>query len=262
MKTFIKEFYFRLKYTKKIVRRVNYSSPRDSIYVIGNGPSLNKIDIAKLKNKDTISFNRAFIAYEEWGFYPTIYMVVDKIVLNNTKQDIAKLIKESPIKLFVLPLWSREFFPESSKIQYINVVDTKFIGSSFDNMGIITNVGATAVSVVHKLGYKNVIILGTDCNYEEKNIEGVMVKEKINNAGDKLIVYESNEDKDVNHFRKDYFGKGTKYSKPQQQNHFNGWVFVKKMNKLMNLNIILCSPGSKLISLFKECDYNQVVKKY
>ena len=34
-----------------------------------------------LKDKDTFSMNRQYIAYEDWGFYPTYYAMIDHALL-------------------------------------------------------------------------------------------------------------------------------------------------------------------------------------
>lgn len=237
-----------------------------SIYVLGNGPSLNKVDITKLKDKDTISFNRAFIAYKEWGFDPTYYMCADPIVLENIKADIQKLIDESSIKKFFLPSWSRKYFAPSEKIQYLHFLTrfkifNKYWGNSYRWLQIIANVGATCIPVLKILGYKTVIILGTDCNYQEADLKDVNIVVNEDNKKRK-IVYESKEDSDPNHFRADYFGKGTEYSKPQTDNHYKGWQFIAAKYKSKKLNIMLSSPGSKLKSLFPEIDFEESLKLY
>lgn len=235
-----------------------------TIYLIGNGPSLNKIDITKLKDKDTISFNRAYIAYADWGFDPTYYMCADPIVLENIKGDIQKLIDESNIKKFFLPEWSKKYFKLSDKIQYLRFIKifnrpVKFWGKNFKYLSIISNVGATCIPVLDILGYKNIIILGTDCNYEEKKLKNVEI---ITNKNDKTrkIVYVSSGDNDPNHFRPDYFGKGTEYSKPQANNHYNGWLFIQSKYKKRELKILLSSPGSRLSNLFPEIDFSESLK--
>jgi hypothetical protein len=239
----------------------------DTIYIIGNGPSLNKVDISKLKDKDTISFNRAYIAYNEWGFYPKYYMVVDKIVLENIKEKVKELIETSPIEKFFLPLWSKEYFGENDKVCYLNLrnpvfFNRRFWGTGFNRLKIISNVGATSIPVMQIIGYKNFIILGTDCNYVESDIKNVKIEFNPADKQGRRIVYKSEGDNDPNHFRTDYFGAGTEYSKPQQENHFRGWQFIANNMKKRKANIILCSPGSKLARLFIEADFEDILKKY
>ncbi len=239
----------------------------DTIYIIGNGPSLNKIDLSKLKGKDTISFNRAYIAYDDWGFYPKYFMTADPVVLQNIKEKVKELIETSPIEKFFLPAWSGEYFGNNEKICYLNFRGSWFLkrriwGKEFNRLSIIANVGATSIPILKILGYKNYVILGTDCNYIEKDIKNVNIEYNPDDRTGRQIVYKSSGDSDPNHFRSDYFGAGTEYSKPQQQNHYKGWEFIAKRMKREKINIILCSPGSRLSALFTESDFEEIVPKY
>ena len=49
----------------------------ETMFVIGSGPSLNAIDIKKLEGLHTISLNRQYIAYEDWGFWPKYHACID-----------------------------------------------------------------------------------------------------------------------------------------------------------------------------------------
>ena len=125
-------------------------------------------------------------------------------------------------------------------------------------MKIIANVGASSIPVLQLLGYENFIILGTDCNYTEKNIKNVEIEYNPDDRA-RRIVYKSGGDHDPNHFRPDYFGKGTEYSKPQQNNHFRGWEFIANNMKKKKTNIVLCSPGSTLVKLFQEMEFDKAI---
>jgi len=239
----------------------------DTIYIIGNGPSLNRIDMRRLKGKETISFNRAYIAYSDWGFYPKYYMVVDPVVLENIKENVRDLIERSPVEKVLLPEWSRKYFGNNEKIIYLNfrgswLFKRRIWGKNLNRLSVIANVGATSIPALKILGYRNFVILGTDCNYVEENIKNVEVEYNPDDRAGRKIVFKSSGDDDPNHFRPDYFGKGTEYSKPQQTNHYRGWEFIAKNMKKQKANIILCSPGSRLSSLFPEGDFDEVVRRY
>jgi len=239
----------------------------ETIYIIGNGPSLNKIDISRLKGKDTISFNRAYIAYNDWGFFPKYYMAADTIVLQNIKEKVRELTETTPIEKFFLPQWSEEYFGNNTKICYLNFTDSPFLkrriwGVNFNRLSLIANVGATSIPVLKILGYKNFIILGTDCNYIESDLKNVDIEYNPDDRSGRRIVYKSSGDNDPNHFRPDYFGTGTEYSKPQQVNHYKGWEFIAKNMKRKKINIILCSPGSRLAGLFPVGNFEEIVRKY
>ena len=128
-------------------------------------------------------------------------------------------------------------------------------------MKIISNTGSTSIPVLKTLGYNNFIILGTDCKYKEENIKNVEIEFNPQNK-ERRIVYKSEGDDDPNHFRPDYFGQGTEYGKPQQDNHLRGWEFIASKMNQKDANIILCSPGSTLVKLFKEMDFQKAVELY
>ena len=227
-------------------------------YVIGNGPSLNKIDIAKLSTETTISFNRAYIAYEEWGFYPTYYMCIDGVVLENIKDDINHLIKTSPIKHFFLPDWIRPSIVESDKVTFIHLNPGQFIGTDINNLSVLGNAGACSTQILNLLGYKQIILLGVDCRYKESDLENVQIE---HNPEDKVrrIVYKSAGNSDPNHFRADYFGSGCEYSKPQQQNHFRNWQFLAQNAQKYGLQIISSSLDSTLNGTFPYIEFESIV---
>ncbi|NQT03917.1 MAG: DUF115 domain-containing protein [Planctomycetes bacterium] len=227
-------------------------------YVIGNGPSLNDIDIKKLASETTMSFNRAHIAYEEWGFYPTYYMCIDGIVLGNIKDDINRLIKHSSITHFFLPDWIRPSIIDSNKVTFIHLNKGQFFGTGFDNLSVLGNVGACSTQVLNILGYNQIVLLGTDCRYEESDLECVEIE---HNPDDKVrrIVYKSKGDCDPNHFRPDYFGAGCEYGKPQQQNHFKNWKYLSEHASSYDVEIISSSPNSNLNTIFPYLEFETIV---
>ncbi|PCJ64946.1 MAG: hypothetical protein COA58_11790 [Bacteroidetes bacterium] len=201
-----------------------------TVYLIGNGPSLNEIDVAALKNDITISFNRAYIAYEDWGFDPTYYMIIDIRVLENIYEDVNRLITHSKIKRFFIrdvdgtEDWNhscfstREHIVKSDKVTFITtneLIKGMKANVSFEDMGYFGDVSVCSLQVLYLLGYKRVLVLGCDANYEEKKLKGVKI------TGNEYV---SSEDNDLNHFRPDYFGKGTVYSKPFGDGHFLAWI--------------------------------------
>jgi hypothetical protein len=59
-------------------------SLNETMFVIGSGPCLNKVDIKLLKGLNTISLNRQYIAYDDWGFWPKYYLCIDAKLIQKT----------------------------------------------------------------------------------------------------------------------------------------------------------------------------------
>jgi hypothetical protein len=79
---------------------------KKTAFIIGSGPSLNKIDVGKLRDYPTIAFNRSYIAYEDWGFYPTNWACADHSTLSGMVEDVKELISESSINRFWVKRYS------------------------------------------------------------------------------------------------------------------------------------------------------------
>ena len=209
-----------------------------TLYVIGNGPSLNKIDISKLKERTTISFNRAYIAYSDWGFYPTYYQIIDPTVFEDNKYDIKDLF-DKPIEKFIFG--NSSYFKgsvsalglDASRIEYANIVGD-----------------VSAASVLHFFHrFDRFVLLGCDNRYSEKQED--MKYKKVTTSLNKTAFL--SEGDDCNHFRPDYFGKGKLYGHPNQPNHFRAFQMIPDKSK-----VISCSEGSNLNSLFEYKNFEEI----
>ena len=74
------------------------------LFILGSGPSLSSCDITKLKKCYTMSFNRSYIAFDDWGFEPTYFAGLDHVVNNDNKEEYRNLIDNSNINRFFLLL--------------------------------------------------------------------------------------------------------------------------------------------------------------
>ena len=101
------------------------------------------------------------------------------------------------------------------------------------------------------LSYKEIYLLGCDASYVEK-VPGVIK----NKRGE----YVSKENLDVNHFRPDYFGKGTTYNTPKSEIfHFPAWrlFYQKYVKNNSKIKIYNCSRKGRL-SFFDFIDYDSI----
>jgi hypothetical protein len=57
---------------------LNLTAKVDTLYLIGSGPSLNKVDVSSLKDSATLSLNRSYVAWPDWGFAPTFYVAIER----------------------------------------------------------------------------------------------------------------------------------------------------------------------------------------
>ena len=210
---------------------------RRTAFVIGTGPSLNDIDMEKLKNYDCVTFNRAYIAFDDWGFVPQYYLAIDGNDIRSVYKDINNLAIDNPSsKFFILDdenhnkIHPPDAFQDKDKktslfdwkrenlyrIYQKNSTFRGYIDKKDAYLPVVPNAGWMGVELLYALGYKTIAFVGCDSRYEdsqESNKDITMV------GGE----YISHADTDVNHFRADYFGKDIHFGKPNASQILKIW---------------------------------------
>lgn len=59
--------------------------------IIGNGPSLNQMDLSFLKNEICFGLNKIYLGFEKWGFIPTYYVSVNRLVIEQNAEEILNI---------------------------------------------------------------------------------------------------------------------------------------------------------------------------
>ena len=205
----------------------------ETAYIIGTGPSLKNIDMSLLKNKATMTFNRAFVAFNSWGFDPVYYVAIDGNDIRGMYKDLNKIIQTSNVQKFFLikiednqkhtnqdfqdgDIVSNEMiYVDNPKITLIedikngyeydlNDITIKDNGKIIQT-NIPSNVGFMGLKILYNLGYRKIALLGMDARYvDDKNVRKVKIM-----GGS----YQSFNDDDPNHFCGNYNGKNMIFMK-------------------------------------------------
>jgi len=248
-------------------------------FVIGTGPSLNKIDITKLKSLPSITFNRAYLAFDDWGFAPKYYLSIDGNDIRSVYKDINNLSKNIDIeKMFLVKLTDNqlheasdfqdfdfknndEIYSESNKIFLLHNIGSTLIPRvddfEFDGQNVkttfVSNAGFMGLKVLYMLGYRKIYLLGMDAKYkDDTSFRNVKIKGR---------QYTAEEDNDINHFRSDYFGKNITFGKPNESEIIEIWKnFMKNINNYPDLEIYSCSENSNLNQFIQYVEFDDVIK--
>jgi hypothetical protein len=213
-------------------------------FIIGNGPSLNKMDLTKLKNEFTFGVNAIYLNYEKMNFYPTYYAVEDIFVAEDRKDEINKF-KEPKLKFFgnyLRPLIHRD--DKTIFIQLLrNYGDKKnfpyFSESCVRSLGVGGSVTYVCLELAFHMGFDEVYMIGFDHNY-------VIPKSAlITNERETGFDIMSTED-DPNHFSKDYFGKGYRWHDPKVDRMEIGFLKCKDVYERNGRKLINATVGGKL----------------
>ncbi len=211
-------------------------------FIIGNGPSLNRIDMNYLRDEYTFAVNGFFYKTRETGVAPTFYVVEDNHVIADNTREISDLngslkffpdihapqIRDNDYTFFLLTDYG--YYREGHPF-YCSPRFSRDIGNV-----IYTGQSVTFVNfqIAYYMGFSEVYLVGMDFHYtvpKSTQIDGVN--------------YHSQED-DPNHFHKDYFGKGKKWHDPMLDRVALAYKNAKSVFEDDGRRIINATVGGKL----------------
>jgi len=212
-------------------------------FIIGNGPSLKKTDLTKLKNEVTFGMNRIYVLFPELGFHTTYFCSINDLVIEQFNSDILAL----PMPKFLA--WrSHRHFPAT--LQSSNVptfLYTSYTGPQFSpdvrgrvwESATVTNV---ALQLAFHMGFQQVILIGVDHNFTSKG------------EANKTVISQGD---DPNHVSPNYFGKGIKWQLPDLDTSEIGYALARDAYQKAGREILDATVGGKL-TIFPKVDYNSL----
>ena len=132
-------------------------------FVVGNGPSLNNIDMSYLKDEITLGSNRCYLGYKKWGFNFTYWGIEDRLQIEEYQQEYEDNIPQETIKFYpfeYIPfLRFNNYCPYNHQYgvpdfpQFSNRVDKTYLG------GTVTYV---LIQLAVIMGCNPIILIGAD----------------------------------------------------------------------------------------------------
>ena len=221
--------------------------------VLGNGPSMKGFDFDRFQGFDVFGMNAAYRYWDSIGWYPQYYACLDTVVGVSHKDEIARLIAESDengIRLFLLRENLIEQFGDIPNLDRVRNFDT--LMTERDVLGAPTvSTGSHCAAWAECLGYREIYLLGIDCNYVE------IIPEAKRGGGTELEIVKAPEE-NPNYFFADYQKPGDKFNipNPNRAIHLHSWrevaVRLDPSTRILNAN-----PVSK-VDAFDFCSFNDV----
>jgi len=246
--------------------------------IIGNGPSLNNIDLQKLKDVDTFAVNKSYMDYKDWDFYPTYYSIIDFWTLRTIKPELINFIKkDSNIKKFFIAEYTKEKFGElnstegdfdfDERVCYLKekygVVHCPFgqwvdkIPKYANNISFVPSIVPITIQLAISLGYTEIGLVGVDVRYVKR--PDVV---KFTENGETKTKFTS--DNDPNHYRKDYHGEGhltgDMHLNSVAGNDLSPYTILAKYAKEVNVKVYSCTENSRANGTFPYKDYIEFIK--
>jgi|TARA_B100001093_G_scaffold10343_1_gene9670 hypothetical protein len=230
-----------------ILKKLKNKYKNKRCFIVGNGPSLNKTDLKKLKHEFTFGFNSIFL---HKNFFPNFYIVEDKWVI---KDNLEKIKKIKTKYKFIPAHYEKNFDKRDNCIHYpmdltfYRTGNCNFSNDITDRVFSGQSVTYHAIQFAYYMGFNPIYLVGVDFSY---------IKPKtIIQSG---VTWLSTGD-DPNHFDKNYFGKGKTFHDPQLDKVKKNYELAHNFLKDKNKKIYNATIGSKL-KVFPKVDYKKLFK--
>jgi len=215
------------------------------VFVLGNGPSLGRIDMDRLVGQVAIGVNGLFLAFPTTRFRPTYYMVEDHLVA----EDRAEALNALPSGITRLyPLNLAYVLDEGPDVLWFDHRPRPGWPDRFDvSLDALTctyagcTVAFTAIQLAAFMGAREIVLLGIDLDYaipaDTQRTGGGK------GSGPGVLDMASD---DPNHFHPDYFGKGKRWHDPQVENMGRAFAAARDALGGMGVRFINATPGGRM----------------
>jgi len=196
--------------------------------IIGNGPSLKKMDLSLLKNEFTFGMNRIYLIFPDLGFPTTYYISINNLVI----EQCAKDIRELPIPKF-LSWRSKKWIKPTEDTIFLHTTYTgqKFAKDIRKRIWEGATVTYVALQLAYYMGFQQVILIGVDHSFASKGKPNTTIVSK----GD-----------DPDHFNSKYFGKGFRWQLPDLDTSELAYRMAKKTFEENGRKVLDATIGGKL----------------
>jgi hypothetical protein len=212
-------------------------------FIIGNGPSLNRTDLSKLRGEFTFGLNRIYLMFSSLGFSTSCLVSVNELVIEQCVREIQSL---------ALP----RFFSWHARRMVDSATPTAdlptFLYTTYESPGFAKDArgrlweGATvtyvAMQLAFHMGFRQVILIGVDHNFASKG------------QANKTVVSTG---EDPNHFSPDYFGKGFRWQLPDLETSELAYTMARDAYRRAGREIVDATVDG-MLRIFPRVGYNSL----
>lgn len=167
-------------------------------FIIGNGPSLNDMDLTKLKGESCFALNRGYLLFDRIGKQTEFLVSVNPHVIRQYDGDFNLL----STKLFV-PWTARKWVSARQGVFFLpsptKSMPPRFCFELTSDWWAGATVTFVAMQLAYYLGFENIYLIGVDHRFATQGEPHKLIESK---------------GEDTNHFSPDYFGDGVEWQLP------------------------------------------------
>jgi hypothetical protein len=207
------------------------------VIVMGNGPSLAKIDFETLRNEITFASNKIFLAFDNTSWRPTYFSAEDDLVIIQNIQRLGS--KVDPACTVVMPyvckvykknLYADVYFGYSFR----KIFDRRqhFGTDAFDELYNGFSIVYTQIQLAIFMGATEIAMIGVDFSFstdKEEKRNGEFI-----GGGE------------MNHFLPNYRKVGERWNLPHLERQKISFALAEERSRALGVKIYNCTEGSKL----------------
>lgn len=212
-------------------------------FILGNGPSLSRMDLSPLKHEFTFGLNRIYLMFPSLGFQTSCLVSVNDLVIEQCVREMQAL---SVPRFFS---WrARRFVAPGSRgadlptFLYTTYESPKFALDARARLWEGATVTYVALQLAFHLGFQQVVLIGVDHYFTTQG------------QANKTIVSDG---EDPNHFSPGYFGKGFRWQLPDLETSEIAYGMARAAYRRAGREVIDATAGGQL-TIFPKADYNSL----
>lgn len=206
--------------------------------IIGNGPSLKRTDLSKLKGEITFGMNRIYLLFPELGFETSYFVSVNTLVI----EQCASEMRDLRMPKFIT--WrARRWMADDPGTIFLDTDYTPPETFSPDVTGRVfegSTVTYVAMQLAYHMGFQEVILVGVDHSFSTKGQPNVTVV---------------SEGEDRDHFSSNYFGAGFRWQLPDLEASEAAYRMAKDAFEADGRRIVDATVGGQL-DVFPKADFD------
>ena len=242
---------------------------------MGNGPSLNKMDLELLKGEYVFGCNGCFLLFDRISWRPQFYTCVDTRVLPDRAPDIRSMHARYPEMQMFFPSILRTYdgsgrrtktqdlIPADRNVMYFDdhppdphrLPYSAFSLEAERGLVIPNTVTITMMQLAYHLGFDEIYLIGCDTSYTVPNT--VVQEGPALSTGEGLFLT-STADDDSNHFDPTYFGRDRAWHQPKVEDMIGHYQQCKAVLDELGVAVFNATVGGQL-EVFPRVDYRDVL---
>jgi hypothetical protein len=214
-------------------------------FIMGNGPSLARMDLSLLRDEITFGLNRIYLLFDRLGFEPTYFACVNELVLEQFAHEIASL----RMPKFLDWRGRGHFDATDPKTEFVRT-RLAFADSFAANPRLGLSSGGTvtyvALQLAYFMGFREVILIGVDHNFKDK--------------GTPNRTETRHQARDETHFHPNDFPPGTKWQLPDLVRSELAYGLARRAFERDGRRVLDATVGGKC-QIFEKVDFDAVVRR-